>query len=601
LLNKYDPGRGYDGFGSFIGGIPRAIGQAAKGLAQNPVVMAALTAGLSTPAMAGGTALMTPAQAAVTTGALSGAASSENPFEGALRGGAIGGATGYAGEYTGGMFDDPFIGAIAGGAARGATGAALRGGDFSDIAGAVLQGGVSGGAGYNPAMTDVEAINYLNALAEDQGIQDSEMAPAAPSFFPSTPGPAWVAGVPVATMTPEELVKYGVISPEEAVQLGIVTSPEQYQTIPATGRLPGLASPESLAAFSAATPDAVPGTTLPIAGTEQSITDLSTIESAIESGNLLAPGVTMSDLAATPTVTEEEKEEEVAPAPTEEVPAEGEPIADAERPLIEKEDLKKLMQYSRDAKKLLDMYNQITGGRSQVAPFAPPARGSEMTDEQYAQSVGDAAVEYLGLDPEVMRKEGLVPGTPEYLAYILERADMLIEAAFGEDPSELLEGESVEGLQAAFRDMTEREAEQLARALYVRGALGTMTYSGKSIDPFTGEEQELGLREGESAAGDIAASQRGYARSLERLARLPGAESRRDIRGMLGRNIDIFGLTGAVAEREAAEQAAAGQYDSEEGYGGSPADFSASFWDNYSQLPPEDQEVLIQLLLSGRI
>src|SRR3990167_4722462 len=117
ILNLLDPNRGYDAGGGLFGGLyeaarglPRAAGTAARGLATNPVVMAALTAGLSVPTMVGGQALLTPMQAAAAGGALSGAASSENPLTGALRGGLTGaatvGAADYAGDFAKGMLPD---------------------------------------------------------------------------------------------------------------------------------------------------------------------------------------------------------------------------------------------------------------------------------------------------------------------------------------------------------------------------------------------------------------------------------------------------------------------------------------------------------------
>ena len=141
-----------------------------------------------------------------------------------------------------------------------------------------------------------------------------------------------------------------------------------------------------------------------------------------------------------------------------------------------------------------------------------------------------------------MRARGLEPGTQPYLDYILARADMLIQAAFGQNPEALLEGESVEDLQAALRGKTQQEMEALSRALYVRGALGGSTFAEQFTDPFSGERMELGTQAGESVEGSRAAAQRGYARFLEDAARLSGPQSRQAIRGMLGRNVDLFDL-----------------------------------------------------------
>ena len=155
---------------SFVQGLLRTGGGMLRNLATNPVVMAAITGGLATPATAGAAPLLTPVQAAATTGAISGAASSENPFTGALRGGAIGGLTAgagqYAGETVGGMFpDNPWLGGLARGTAAGVTGAALTGGDIFQ-SGAV--GGITGalsGIGQGPYPRSARQILGRRATA----------------------------------------------------------------------------------------------------------------------------------------------------------------------------------------------------------------------------------------------------------------------------------------------------------------------------------------------------------------------------------------------------------------------------------------------------
>ena len=156
---------------SFGQGLVRGAGGMLRNLSTNPVVMAALTAGLSTPAIAGGQALLTPLQAGVATGALSGAASSQNPCTGALRGGVIGGATVGAGQYAretvGGMFpDSPWLGGIARGGAGALTGAVLSGAENPWMAGAqgALMGGLSAYGSPTPSLSDQDFDALMGEL-----------------------------------------------------------------------------------------------------------------------------------------------------------------------------------------------------------------------------------------------------------------------------------------------------------------------------------------------------------------------------------------------------------------------------------------------------
>jgi hypothetical protein len=198
-------------------------------------------------------------------------------------------------------------------------------------------------------------------------------------------------------------------------------------------------------------------------------------------------------------------------------------------------------RYASYAAKAYDLYKKLNPEAMKVPEFDVPEQG-DMTDDEYRQVLGDAAIEYMGLDADEMRSRGLEPGTQAYLDYILARADMLIEAAFGQNPDALFEGESVEGLQQALRGKTQEEMEALSRALYVRGALGGSTFSKEFTDPFSGEAMDLGTLAGESVEGSRAAAQRGYARFLQDAARLSGPESRAAIRGLLGRDVDLFDL-----------------------------------------------------------
>jgi len=199
-------------------------------------------------------------------------------------------------------------------------------------------------------------------------------------------------------------------------------------------------------------------------------------------------------------------------------------------------------RYVQQAQKLYSAFQELSGSKGQMQGFDLPPRTEEMSDEDYYSAVGDAAIDYLGLDPETMSQAGLKPGTPEYLNYILDQADAILEGVFGKNADVLLEGESVEGLKAALRDLTEQEAQQLARALYVRGALGQMTSASEVVDPFTGISEQLGMLSGEQTKGAEAARQRGYARSVEEIAGLPADKAASQLRGMLGRDVDVFGL-----------------------------------------------------------
>jgi len=209
----------------------------------------------------------------------------------------------------------------------------------------------------------------------------------------------------------------------------------------------------------------------------------------------------------------------------------------------------KPVDYGSMAKKVYDLYKSVTGD---VPGFDVPAREEGQTDEQYFTEVGEAAVEYLSLDAADMAAQGLVPGTPQYIEYILDQADAIIDQLFG-DPASL---ESPDELKTALRDLNDREAAQLIRALNVRGALGGMTAAPSVVDPFTGISEEIGMLPGEQVKGAEAARQRGFARSVEGLASGPRDKAKETLSGMLGRNVDLFGMQErADARRVEAEQA----------------------------------------------
>ena len=280
-----------------------------------------------------------------------------------------------------------------------------------------------------------------------------------------------------------------------------------------------LASPESVSSFLGSVPEAVSGTTLPIGDAELDITAPGSVAAAIAAGNLIAPKAALVG----PDLTASAQDGEV------------------HAPSKQSSDVQQAAQAIKIAKLLSALLNER--GKGSVPEFPP--QGS-MSNEEYTQ----AAVEYLSLDPEDMREAGLEPGTPEYVDYILEQADSIIEQIFGADPSALLEGESIEDLQAALKDLTEQEAQQLTRALYVRGALGQMSFQSSSTDPFTGISEELGLLSGEQVEGAKAAHQRGIARSVESVAGLRGKEARAALGGMLGRKADLFNLQSSADARK---------------------------------------------------
>jgi len=224
------------------------------------------------------------------------------------------------------------------------------------------------------------------------------------------------------------------------------------------------------------------------------------------------------------------------------------PVLDAPKPAqAAPKPAEKPVDYGSLAKKVYDLYKSVTGD---VPGFDVPAREEGQSDEEYFSEVGEAAVEYLSLDAADMAAQGLVPGTPQYIEYILDQADTIIEQVF-DDPAAM---GSPEELKAALRDLNDRDAVQLIRALHVRGALGGMTTAPSVVDPFTGISEDLGMLPGEQTGGAEAARQRGVARSVEGLA--SSTDPRAALSGMLGRNVDLFGMQEkADARRTEAEQA----------------------------------------------
>jgi hypothetical protein len=222
-------------------------------------------------------------------------------------------------------------------------------------------------------------------------------------------------------------------------------------------------------------------------------------------------------------------------------------------------------RYASYAAKAYDVYQKLNPKGAPIEEFAPPERG-DLSDEEYNSLLSQSAIDYLGLDPQSMAAQGLTPGTQEYLDYILEQADALIAAAFGGDPTALLEGESVEALQAALRGKTDEEMQALIRALNVKGVLGASGYSASAIDPFTGLTQELGPLAGSVTDPSRSAAMRGYAGMFGDIARMTGPEARMAFRDFLRRDVDLFDLRKASEDRRLAGmlQAAQGQMSDED-------------------------------------
>jgi hypothetical protein len=219
----------------------------------------------------------------------------------------------------------------------------------------------------------------------------------------------------------------------------------------------------------------------------------------------------------------------------------GAPAA-AKEPAVSDKDIQR---YAKAAQTVDKIYQTLFPDTKGVQGFAPPERQEGQTDEEYFGDVGNAAIDYLGLDPATMREAGLIPGTPQYLDYILEQADAIIEQVF-DDPG-ALDGQSPEDIKAALRDLNERDAQQLIRALHVRGALGSMTTAPSATDPFTGIDEELGMLPGDKVKGPEAARQRGLARSIEGLA----GGDRSALDGLFGRKADLFGMQESADQRAA--------------------------------------------------
>lgn len=197
-----------------------------------------------------------------------------------------------------------------------------------------------------------------------------------------------------------------------------------------------------------------------------------------------------------------------------------------------------LQQSYEQAKPYVDKFQQVaktvdslTGGPAADAPV----RSEGMDDAAYSQEL----ILYMGLSPEQILAAGYEPGTREYYNYVLEQADSIIMQILGE----VGDTADAEELSAALRTKSAAELQDLQRALYVRGQMGTLMGSGEYTDPFSGQEVDvLGsgmFNPGEGAYGA------GLASDVDTLAQLGSTDpnaARAFLQELLGRNPDLYGM-----------------------------------------------------------
>jgi len=434
---------------------------------------------------------------------------------GAGAGGAAGATTGIAAGTAANVLAQPIVQAAIQGAAQGAVQALLT---EQNVLEGALKGAISGGAGAGAVGAAGLDSRYMNAALNGATRAATQAAMNGSDIWQAAAQGA-VAGLGGA-----------------ATGVGRTPTAQAPAASAETGIGP-LASPESVTQFMSTVPEATPGTMLPIGGRTLDITAPESIAAAIESGNSLQP---YSAPASASPVT--------VPAGTQD-----ESTAD------------QLGRYASYAAKAYDVYQKLNPDGPPVAQFAPPEQG-DLSDDEYRTVLSQSAIDYLGLDATSMAVRGLEPGTQEYLDYILAQADAIVAAAFGGDPTALLEGESVEGLQAAMRGKTADEMQALLRALNVKGVLGSTGFGGEAIDPFTGLTQGLGPLAGAVSDPSRSAAMRGYAGMFGDIARMSGPESRMAFRDFLSRDVDLFDLRKAAKDRRLAGmlQAAQGQMSEED-------------------------------------
>jgi hypothetical protein len=206
---------------------------------------------------------------------------------------------------------------------------------------------------------------------------------------------------------------------------------------------------------------------------------------------------------------------------------------DAPAPEAAPAETNNLAKYAKVVKSLLDIFGQEEGSNPEGAPTQEDAEDEAHFTEELAQ--------YLSLDPAAMAEAGLEPGSPEYMAYIMEQADAVIAQA--------LEGMDVdaEDFAAQLRGKTEAELLELQRALYVRGQMEQLMGSGTYTDPSTGRSQEV-IGQG-MFNPNVGAYQQGVAEDVDTLAGLKGQDAMDFLNERIGRRQDMFGMQGKANAR----------------------------------------------------
>lgn len=412
-----------------------------------------------------------------------------------------------ANAYFAGAGDTPALSGLFGAAARGATAGGINAlvadGDFSDVVKGAAIGGISGGAG-----------QYAGGMFPDSPWLSSVARGAA-------------AGVTGAALTGGNIAKSGIVG---GITGGLSTIGQPVAPSIADQEYERLQNVQA----EMYTPDTA-----------------SDIDALMASQTMQAP--TMAEFAATASPEFQAILAEAGlltgPLPVispEVIPTEGQPVE--ELPVEEKPAQERQVDYGKVAKTLYSIYRSVTGADlPDVPPFERPPQKKDQSDEEYLAEISALALDYLELDVDILIEEGYEPNTQDVLNYIRTFVDDTIVAAFGGvDPSEI-EGEPLDNLLRQFHNFSEKEIEALLRALYVRGALGVMSFQEWAADPFTGEREFIGAENAKQP--DIAAAKRGHARVLESVARQTPGEARRSIKGMLGRSVDLFGLEAARKAR----------------------------------------------------
>lgn len=165
------------------------------------------------------------------------------------------------------------------------------------------------------------------------------------------------------------------------------------------------------------------------------------------------------------------------------------------------------------------------------APQGAPQRAEGQSNEQYATQLA----QYANLNPAEMAAMGLQPGSPEYMQYVMDQMDSIISQLT--DGMDMNAADITEQLHAK----TGAELEQLQRALYVRGQMSTLVGPGQYTDPFTGIGEDVMSPNGEQFNPATAAYQRGLARTAGEIGQ-GGASGTAALKGMLGRNVDLYSL-----------------------------------------------------------